>query len=127
MIGAFARMLGARERLLTVEPTEDQQGYATRAQTPGHAPTRREARDAPPEGFVAKIPDEGGDVYMVPLLEALRDWVRRQRGLPGADADPTPATTEPATTAKAAATGAAKPAATAEPAPTTLPELSEKR
>jgi hypothetical protein len=91
MIGAFARMLGARERLLAIEPTEDQQGYATRAHEPGGgiAP-RKEASDAPPEGFVHKVADEGGDVYVVPMLEALRDWVRRRRGLPGADADPTP-------------------------------------
>jgi hypothetical protein len=104
MIGAFARMLGARERLLAVEPTEDQQGYATSAQAPGGVPTRREARDAPPEGFVEKVTDDGGDVYMVPMLEALRDWVRRRRGLAGADADPAPLHRKE-----------------------TLPELSEKR
>ncbi len=90
MIGAFARMLGARERLLAVEPTEDLQGYATRAQAPGGVVDRKEARDAPPEAFVEKVPDDAGDVYMVPMLEALRDWVRRRRGLGGADADPTP-------------------------------------
>lgn len=88
MIGAFARMLGARERLLAVESTEDQQGYATRAHAPGGVAERKEARDAPPENFVEKVPDEGGDVYMVPMLEALREWVRRRRGLAGADADP---------------------------------------
>lgn len=86
MIGAFARMLGARERLLVVEETEDQ-GYATRAQAPGRPDARKEAHDAPPEGFVHRVRDEGGDVYVSPMLEALRDWVRRRRGLQAADAD----------------------------------------
>ena len=90
MIGAFARKLGARERLLAVETTEEPHGYATRAHEPGGVAPRKEARDAPPEGFVERVQDEGGDVYMVPMLEALRDWVRRRRGLAGADADPHP-------------------------------------
>lgn len=90
MIGAFARKLGARERLLAVEETEDHQGYATRAHAPGGVAPPREARDAPPEAFVEKVSDEAGVVYIVPMLEALREWVRRRRGLAGADADPLP-------------------------------------
>ena len=30
------------------------------------------AQDAPPERFTQKISDEGGDVYVAPMLEALR-------------------------------------------------------
>ena len=78
MIGAFARMLGARERLLAVEETEDQ-GYATRAQAPGRPDARTETRDAPPAGFVERVQDEGGDVYVAPMVEALRDWLRRRK------------------------------------------------
>lgn len=78
MIGAFARMLGNRERLLAVEETEDQ-GYATRARAPSGLEARREARDAPPEAFVQRVSDEGGDVYVIPFVEALREWVRKRR------------------------------------------------
>lgn len=87
MIGAFARMLGAKEKLLAVEETEEQ-GYATRAQEPGRPAERKESRDAPPEAFVERVQDEGGDVYIAPMLEALRDWVRRRKGLPAADTEP---------------------------------------
>lgn len=86
MIGAFARMLGAKERLLAVEETENR-GYATMAAGPQGVEAREGARDAPPEAFVERVSDEGGDVYLSPMIEALRSWVRRQRGLPEADAD----------------------------------------
>lgn len=43
------------------------------------------ARDTPPERFVEKIADEGGDVYVAPVLEALRATLRAKRA--GATAD----------------------------------------
>lgn len=87
MIGAFARMLGNRERLLAVEETENH-GYATRARTPSGVEDRREGTDSPPERFVEKVSDEGGDVYLVPFLDHLREWVRRRRaGSPGTTAE----------------------------------------
>lgn len=68
MIGAFARKLGAKDRVPSVEEIE--------------------AQGAPPEGFVEKIPHEGGDVFMSPVLETLRN-VLRARVKRAEDAPPT--------------------------------------
>lgn len=57
MIGNFARLLTGPPRVL--------------------APELETALDAPPERFTEKISDEGGDVYIAPLVEALRAAVRR--------------------------------------------------
>lgn len=73
MIGAFARMIGQRDRVLTFEQTGDH-AYAVR--TDDAAATPSEARDQPPEGFVERIPHEGGDVFFAPILEALRNVLR---------------------------------------------------
>lgn len=87
VIGAFARMIGARDRVLTVEESAEQ-GYAVTAAGEGGYAAHAEGRDAPPEAFVERISDEGGDVYVVPMLEALRQWVKRRRGDGGqADAE----------------------------------------
>lgn len=51
MIGDFARLMRGPPRV--VEPEEA-------------------SNDAPPERFTQKISDEGGDVYVAPMLEALR-------------------------------------------------------
>ena len=59
MIGNFARLMRAPPR--TVELEEP-------------------ARDAPPERFVEKLSDEGGDVYIAPVLEALRAALRARLG-----------------------------------------------
>lgn len=58
MIGAFARKLNPKDRVPSVDEIE--------------------AQSAPPEGFVAKIPHEGGDVYMSPMLETLRSVLRQR-------------------------------------------------
>lgn len=76
MIGAFARMLGSRERILSVE--ENERGYALKARDDHGGDSVRDARDTPPEGFVEKISDEGGDVYMSPIVEAWRHIFRRK-------------------------------------------------
>lgn len=78
MIGAFARMLRTRERVLAVEETEGQ-GYAVKAGGPGAFEELAGRPDAPPEGFVEKVPHEGGDVYIAPMLEAMRSWMRRRK------------------------------------------------
>ena len=57
MIGAFARKLGPRDRV----PTPDE----------------IQAQSSPPEGFVEKFPHEGGDVYVSPMLETLRQLFRK--------------------------------------------------
>lgn len=59
MIGNFARLMRGPPRV--VEPEEA-------------------SHDAPPEGFTQKISDEGGDVYVAPMLEALRAALARARG-----------------------------------------------
>lgn len=69
MIGAFARMLGNRDRVLTFEQTADN-AYSVR--TRDEAATTSESRDQPPEQFVERIPHEGGDVVFAPILETLR-------------------------------------------------------
>lgn len=81
MIGAFARMLGNRDRVLTFEQTGDH-AYAVR--TRGDAAVSSESRDQPPERFVERIPHEGGDVVFAPILETLRAVLRGRRADAGA-------------------------------------------
>lgn len=81
MIGNFARLMRGPPR--TVEPEELK-------------------NDAPPEQFTQKISDEGGDVYVAPMLEALRvalaKAVRRApAGEDASKAEPQPATPAPRT------------------------------
>lgn len=78
MIGAFARMLRTRNRILSVDETEGQ-GYAIKATGPCNYAEHAVAADSPPEGFVEKLPHEGGDVYIAPMLEAMRTWMRRRK------------------------------------------------
>ena len=78
MIGAFARMLGKRERILAYEETPDT-GISVQARHDAGEDTTSEGRDAPPEAFVEKVPHEGGDVYVSPMLEMLRRTLRRRR------------------------------------------------
>lgn len=77
MIGAFARMLGNRDRVLTYEQTGD---HAWAVRTRDDAATASESRDQPPEQFVERIPHEGGDVVFAPILETLRAVLRGGRG-----------------------------------------------
>lgn len=83
MIGAFARMLGQRDRVLTCEQTGDN-AYTVRKQGDPAEPT--ESRDHPPEQFVERIPHEGGDVVFAPILETLRAVLR---GRPRTEEPPT--------------------------------------
>lgn len=77
VIGAFARMLGSRERLISYEETTAN-AYSMKARNDDGQDSVSEAADAPPEAFVQRISDEGGDVYVAPVLEALRLWIRRR-------------------------------------------------
>lgn len=86
MIGAFARMLGKGNRVLNVEETSE--GYRVRALD---ASAANEGKDGPPEGFVEKIPHEGGDVFLAPIVEALRNVLRNAKK----DASVVPATPGP--------------------------------
>lgn len=77
MIGAFARMIGARERILQVEQTEEKE-YHVRVHG-AQGPSEAQHGDAPPEQFVERISQEGGDVIVAPIIEALRDILGRRR------------------------------------------------
>lgn len=59
MIGNFARILRGSPRPVDIEKE------------------LAEAKGEPPERFVEKISDEGGDVYVAPVLETLRAAVKR--------------------------------------------------
>lgn len=62
--------------------------FARLMRSPPRAPlTTEDARDAPPEHFVEKVADEGGDVYVVPMLEALFATLRARRS-PTIENDP---------------------------------------
>lgn len=82
MIGNFARIVRAPFRALPMEDT-----------------TESEARGTPPERFVEKISEDGGDVYLAPVLDTLRAALRRhfqatpaepQARTPDADAEECP-------------------------------------
>jgi len=72
MIAAFARMTRAQARLLRVDETP--QGVTLQT-------SRGEASgsDAPPERFVQTVEDEGGQVHVSAMVDALRAWLARQR------------------------------------------------
>lgn len=77
MIGAFARMFGENSRVTEVADAPEG-GMEVRARGDG-VETRLVADDAPPSAFVEKIEHEGGDVYIVPFVEAFRAWLRKRR------------------------------------------------
>lgn len=71
-------MFGSKERVEEIAPTEGDTGYEIRSREP-QAPGRvTSAEDMAPEGFVEKVKTEGGDVYYVPFLEALRSALKRR-------------------------------------------------
>lgn len=71
-------MFGSRERLLSYEETT-QNGLEVKARVEGGGDLVAQAQDAPPEMFVHKVSDEGGDVYLSPMVEMLRRVFRRRR------------------------------------------------
>lgn len=78
MIGAFARMIGGRDRLVSVQETADH-AYAYRSRSEDGTQNEQDVRDAPPEDFVEHFSDEGGTVYFAPLVEMLRNIVQKSR------------------------------------------------
>lgn len=81
MIGAFARMVGRRDRVVQIEDHETE-GFALRTKRGAAYEAHDTATDAPPEAFVHSVADEGGVVIFAPVLDALRSTLRRARGLP---------------------------------------------
>jgi hypothetical protein len=75
MIGAFARKLGTKDRVLSYEETGEHK-YALKTRSDAGEDKQAETHDAPPEGFVERIPHEGGDVFLAPVLETLRSVLR---------------------------------------------------
>ena len=86
MIGAFARLLGSRERVLHCEETGDN-AYTVKTRGP-EGDEHAEAADTPPEQFVERFPHEGGDVFLAPMLEALRAVLRGKK--PEREGEPEP-------------------------------------
>jgi hypothetical protein len=78
MIGAFARMFGSRDRVLTVEETEAN-AYEVKARSEDGLESVSTTVDQPPAAFVERLPHEGGDVYFAPVLETLRAVLRKAR------------------------------------------------
>lgn len=70
MIGNFAKLMRGPPRV--VEPEDA-------------------SHDAPPERFTQKISDEGGDVYVAPMLEALRAALAKAKASSSAPQGGTPA------------------------------------
>jgi hypothetical protein len=77
MIGAFARMLGNRERIVSCEQTADHAWSVSSRGPEGDA--QAQGHDGPPERFVERFPHEGGDVFLAPMLDTLRAVLRRPR------------------------------------------------
>jgi hypothetical protein len=73
MIGAFARMFASHR------PGEEP--AAARAGTVREMGLTRssEVPDPPPEAFVDSVHDEGGTVYVSPILETFRNLFRKER------------------------------------------------
>lgn len=79
MIGLFAKMFGNRERVVEIAPADESgSAYEVRSQEDGAPARTTRADEATPEGFVERVPSEGGDVLYVPFLEMLRRAVRRK-------------------------------------------------
>lgn len=74
MIGAFARLLGNRERVLVCEQTGEH-AYSVKSRG-DEGDKAAEASDGPPDGFVEKFQYDGGDVFFAPVLETLRAVLR---------------------------------------------------
>lgn len=92
MIGAFARMLRPKDHVEAVEGSPEA-GWAVRSREGQQLP---ETRDAPPEGFVQRVSDEGGDVYLSPVVEAFRQMFRRKPSTDVTEAsNPAPPTERP--------------------------------
>lgn len=78
-------MFGAPARVVSLEETEKKDGYQVKTWTDDGEERTGALDDAPPEAFVQRVEHPGGDVLVVPLLEALRAWLKkgREESLPG--------------------------------------------
>lgn len=90
MIGAFARMLRQRDHVEVVEGSPEA-GWAVRSR---EGERLQETRDAPPEQFVQRVSDEGGEVYISPVLETLRQIFRRKPSMDASETSSPDAPTE---------------------------------
>ncbi len=70
-------MFGNRDRIEEVAVTDD--GYEVITRRPQTADVESVKDDSPPEHFVEPIEQDGGTVYAIPFMEALREALRRKR------------------------------------------------
>lgn len=73
-------MFGAKDKIEEVEVTEH--GYDVKTRTiRDEAMESSVVSDEPPEHFVERIDEEGGTVYAIPFMDALRGAIRKRRGV----------------------------------------------
>lgn len=77
VIGVFAKMFGTHERVTEITPTET--GYEVGAKAPGDVEKKATVEEGPPRAFVERMAYDGGDLYVIPFMEALRGWLARKR------------------------------------------------
>lgn len=72
-------MFGAPARVVSLEETEKKDNYQVKTWSGEGEERTGTLDDAPPEAFVQRVEHPGGDVLVVPLLEALRAWLKKGR------------------------------------------------
>ncbi|MHB8604916.1 MAG: hypothetical protein ACYDCK_06630 [Thermoplasmatota archaeon] len=84
MIASFARMFGNRDRVVSVAPVTgaptDLEVFAGEGTAASANPKGVVGSDQPPAAFVEKMAYDGGDVYVIPFVEAFKKWSSTLRG-----------------------------------------------
>lgn len=75
MIGVIARMLKDKERVLELNPRDDG-GYDVRTAS-GRASETFVVDENEPEAFIERMKYESGDIVVAPLVDSLRDWLKK--------------------------------------------------
>ena len=76
MIGVFAKKFAANERV--TEITDAEGVVEVKSHSEG-VQSMVVGDDEPPKAFVEKVAYEGGNVYVIPFIEAFRTWIRRMK------------------------------------------------
>jgi hypothetical protein len=74
-----ARRLAPGERLLRIDGAEGVEGYEVHSRRHDGPPEHRVLTDVAPQGFVARVGGEHGEVRVAPLVEALLLRLRMAR------------------------------------------------
>lgn len=79
MIGVIARMLKDKERVLELNERDDG-GYDVRTTTPPRETSSFVVDEREPEAFIERVEYESGSIVVAPLVEALREWLKKGGG-----------------------------------------------